>query len=311
MNERSVARKHHYIPLGYLAAFTDSGTKDGQFYVLDVGSRKAFRTSPSNVAAERDFNRVDIEGHSPDAVENSLAPFEGEAVAAIRRVIKTRTYPSNNDWNYILNLIALLAVRTPRFRKSFNRSRKQALRIRLDLLVSDEKIWEKHVQKAKEAGEDFPDASFEKFKSFIERGEFDFKFHPQENLRSEFNAQDKVLSLFGQRDWSVLLAPENGPEFICSDHPVTLVWKKARNGPIGYGLRGTEVFFPLGPKVGFYGVYESPLKKLVNCHPRNIGIMNMRLCNGAEHHVYSTHENFVIWYKGHLCNVSCNPTKDR
>jgi hypothetical protein len=34
--------------------------KEGQFYVLDPDSGKCFRTIPYNVAAERDFNRVDL-----------------------------------------------------------------------------------------------------------------------------------------------------------------------------------------------------------------------------------------------------------
>lgn len=120
--ERSVARKHHYVPRAYLGGFTATGTKDGKFFVLDVESGRAFRTSPANVAAERDFNRVDIEGRSPDAIETALAPFEGQAVEAIRRVIETQTYPNDQDWNLILNLLALLAVRNPRMRTSFNRA---------------------------------------------------------------------------------------------------------------------------------------------------------------------------------------------
>jgi len=305
MDARSVARKHHYVPQGYLAAFTNTGNKDGQFYVLDVQSGRAFRTSPLNVAAQRDFNRVDIEGHTPDALENALSPFEGEAAAAIRRVIDTRSYPNDTDWNLILNLLALIAVRNPRLRKSFNSSREQVFRRVGDLLASDKKLWERHLTKARADGEELPKVSFEEFKSFIDRGQYELVFHPEGNLRVEFHALDEVLPLLGHRHWSVLVAPDNGPEFICSDHPVTLMWKGAREGPVGYGLRETEVFFPLGRRVGFYGVYESPLKEVVNCRPLNVGIMNQRLLNSAERHVYSTQDTFVIWHKGNLHEVRC------
>ena len=153
---KSVARKHHYVPQAYLAAFTSTGTKDGQFFVLDVESGRAFRTSPGNVAAQRDFNRVDIEGHSPDAVENALAPFEGNAICAIRRVVETQSFPSDSDWNLILNLLALLAVRNPRLRGSFNQSREQTVRIIGNLLASDKKLWDRHMQRAKDEDEQFP-----------------------------------------------------------------------------------------------------------------------------------------------------------
>ena len=302
---KSVARKHHYVSQAYLAAFTSSGTKDGQFFVLDVESGRAFRTTPGNVAAQRDFNRVDIEGHSPDVVENALAPFEGNAIDAIRRVVETQSFPSDSEWNLILNLLALFAVRNPRLRESFNRSREQTLRIIGDMLASDKKLWDGHMQKAKEAGEQFPNVSFEEFKSFVERGNYKFEFHPEGNLRAEFNALDKVLPLLGQRIWSVLIAPPEGPEFICSDHPVTLVWKGAREGHVGYGLRETEVFFPIGRRVGFYGAYESPLKPVVTCRPLNVAIMNQRLVNSAERQVYSAVKSFVVWYKGSIREVCC------
>lgn len=302
---RSVARKHHYVPQAYLAAFTNTGAKRGQFWVMDVESGRAFRTSPTNVAAQRDFNRVDVEGRSPDAVENALAPLEGKAVAAIRRVVANQQFPSNEDWNLILNLLALVAVRNPRLRESFNRAREQTLRVIGDLLASDKRLWERNLEKAREAGEQMPEVSFEKFKSFVESGKYSFVFHPEGNLRVEFNALDEVLPLLGQRTWSILVAPPEGPEFICSDHPVVLVWKGRREGPVGYGLRNTEVFFPLGRRVGFYGVYEKPLKPVVNCRPLNVAIMNRHSFSNAEKHVYSALQSFVIWHNNEFVNVRC------
>lgn len=305
MEIRSVARKHHYVPQGYLAAFTDTGTKDGKFHVLDVQSGHSFRTSPGNVAAQRDFNRVDIEGRSPDALENALAPFEGQAIAAIRRVIETRAHPRDKDWNLIVNLLTLIAVRNPRLRESFNRSREQVLRRTSELLVSDRSLWERHAEMARKAGEDLPDVSYERAKAFVEEGQYDIVFSPEGNLRIEFDTFDKVLPLLGRRQWSLLVAPDEGPEFICCDHPVTLTWKGARRGPIGYGLEHTEVFFPLGRRVGLYGVFESPINEVVHCRPKSVGIMNRHVLNSAERHVYSARDKFVIWAKGGLHEIQC------
>lgn len=305
MATKSIARKHHYLTQSYLAAFTTDGTKDSQFCVFDVESGRSFRTSPVNVAAQRDFNRVDIEGHSPDAIENALAPFEGNAVNAIRRVLDNYRFPNDEDWNLILNLLALFAVRNPQMRNSFNQSRERELQIIADMLASDKGLWESHVRKARESGEHIPDVPFEEFKSFIEKGNYSYVFHPEENLRVEFNAMDEVLPLLGQRAWTVLVAPPNGPEFICSDHPVTLEWRGNRKDPVGYGLRETEVFFPLGRRVGFYGVYESPLRPVVMCKPQNVAIMNSRIMHNAERHVYSALENFSVWRNGSIQEIRC------
>ncbi len=305
MTTKSVARRHHYVPQGYLGAFTPSGSKDDFFFVLDIESGRSFRTSPANVAAQRDFNRVDIDGHSPDAIENALAPFEGDAVEAIRRVIETNEYPNDSDWNLILNLLALIAVRNPKLRESFNRSREQSLRVMGSMLASDRRLWERHEEKAKEAGEHMPNVSFEEFKSFVEGESYKIEFHPEGNLRTEFKTLDKVLPLLGQRTWSIIVAPPEGPEFICSDHPVTLDWKDQRASPIGYALPNTEVFFPLGRRVGFYGVYETPLKPVVHCRPLNVAIMNQRVINNAERQVYSALDRFHFWHQGSIQEACC------
>lgn len=307
MATKSVARKHHYLPQSYLAAFTPSGEKTDKFHVFDIQSGKSFKTSPLNVAAQRDFNRVDVDGHPPDAVENALSSFERQAVEAIRRVNDCHIFPSDTDWNLILNLIALIAVRNPQLRESFNSSREHAIRVMAGMLASDKRLWEGHIKKARESGEDIPDVSFEEFQDFAERGEYDIEFHPQGNLEVEFNAIDTVLPLLGQRMWSLLIAPPDGPEFICSDHPVALTWKPGHKGPIGYGRRHSEVFFPLGRRTGFYGVYEDTLKPVVNCRPMSVAIMNSRVLQGTERQVYSARDSFSIWYQNGIEEVKFLP----
>lgn len=84
MATKPLSRKHHYVSQGYLAAFTAAGEKNDLFYVHEVNNGHRFRTSPANVAGRRDFNQVDVKGHSPDAVENALSGFEGDAIDAIR-----------------------------------------------------------------------------------------------------------------------------------------------------------------------------------------------------------------------------------
>ena len=306
MEAQPIARRHHYLPQAYLAAFTSTGLKDGHFCVLDVQTGHAFRTSPLNVAAQRDFNRVDVEGRSPDAIERALAPFEGEAVAAIRRVIEAQTFPNDSDCNLMLNLLGLIAVRNPKRRSSFNNLREQVLRRVADSLVSDKKVWDDHVKSARKVGKDIGDrVSFDDVRRFVEDGQYRIEFHPEGNLRVEFNTFGELLPLLGQRIWSVLVAPSEGPEFICSDHPVTLVWKGGRSGPVGFGLKETEVFFPLSRRVGFYGVYETPWKPVVTCEPKHVARMNRRVAWNSERHVYSAKESFFVWHEGQIRQVSC------
>jgi hypothetical protein len=55
------ARKHHYVPQCYLKGFTRH-RDDPKLFVIDAKERRCFRTSPANVAAERDFHKIDAEG---------------------------------------------------------------------------------------------------------------------------------------------------------------------------------------------------------------------------------------------------------
>ncbi len=306
MNTKTTARRHHYLPQAYLSAFTSTGSKDDQFFVINIHNGSSFCTSPKNVAAKRDFNRIDIEGKSPDAIEQALAPFEEQAVTAIRNVLESEEFPNDEDCNWILNLLGLIAVRNPRLRNSFNRSREQVHHRIVDILVSNKKIWDHHVKKAREAGETISnDVSFEDIKSFVEERRYRIQFSTEGNLRVEFHAFDKLLPILGQRTWSVLVAPKDGPEFISSDHPVTLVWKNRRNDPVGYALKETEVFFPLGRRIGFYGVFETPLQPVVKLKPDHVGIMNRRVAMNAERHVFFALQSFFMWHEGQLREVMC------
>lgn len=302
----ATARRHHYVPQGYLAAFTDTGTKERQFYVKNVVSGESFRTSPKNVAHIRDFNRVDIEGQAIDALESALSSFETTAIDSIRRILLSMEFPDFNDCNVILNFLGLIAIRNPRARDSFNRARERGLHQLGELLVSDRRTFEHHIRKAAEAGYvSNTNVSFEELKSFVDERRYTIEFHPEGNSRVEFKAFDKLLPILGQRTWSLLVAPDGGPEFICADHPVTLVWKDGRQEPVGFALRQTEVFFPLGPYVGFYGTFEDPLAPVVKLKPDYVAVMNARELESAERNCFSAKESFIVRYDGVVREVPC------
>jgi len=191
-------------------------------------------------------------------------------------------------------------------RASFNRARKQSIRIIGDLLVSDENIWASHVEKARADGVDIPDTvSFQDMKAFVEGGEYEVEFHPQSNLRVEMNTFDKMLPVLHERTWSLIVAPEEGPEFITSDHPVALAYKNGRLGPIGLATKETDLFFPLTPGLGMYGVYEDALRKVVNAKPGNVATMNQRVVHSAPRYIFSAQAHFAIWADGQVQLVEC------
>src|SRR5688572_7912988 len=110
------ARLHHHIPEFYLRGFTVGSGKKRKIQVAVTGEGRFFETNPKKVAKIRDFMRVEIDGMKPDGLENELSGFEGKAAGAIRRVANSGKF-EGEDRELILNLIALLASRSPQRRE--------------------------------------------------------------------------------------------------------------------------------------------------------------------------------------------------
>ena len=302
------ARRHHYLPRAYLAGFTDSGTIDGRCCVLDVHSGKRFESSPTNLAVERDFNRIEIEGEEPDALEQAFSELEGHATAAIRRASDTGSFPQREDYDNIINLIVLIALRNPQTRESWNRARAQLARLTAELLVSRKTIFDHNVGQAREAGYLSAEASqvpYEEVRGFIKGGQYDIICPRAGNQLVELQAFDTLLKVFARRLWSLCLAPSEGPEFVCSDHPVTLVSKEpGLRAPIGFGLHHTEVCVPLNRKIGLYGVFEEELPSVVQLTEYGVAEFNNRVASNASRHVFSATETFVLILDGKVTESS-------
>ena len=145
-----VARKHHYVPQMYLSGFANAA---GQLYAINVKERNAFRPSPANIAAERDFNRIEAEGISPDALEKGLAKLEGELAPGIKRIRETASFGEiGKDREDVINLIALMALRNPRSRQDFAELYCQIVRAMLLMTFEDKARWEVLGRGPKEGG---------------------------------------------------------------------------------------------------------------------------------------------------------------
>jgi hypothetical protein len=110
------ARKHHYVPRSYLAAWTDTGTKDGQLLVLDKQTGKDWPVRPINAANEKDLYLIDVseaEGVAPNEIENTFATIEGAAVPVLKRLLAGEDMPGGGDLENVLAFVTVLALRVP------------------------------------------------------------------------------------------------------------------------------------------------------------------------------------------------------
>ena len=294
---KNVARHHHFLARGYLAGFTDNGTQKGKLTVFDLESRKTFRTKPWNVAAKRDFNRVDIEGRRSDDLERALGEFEGQTIEVLRRLQETSGPLTTDTLSHVVTLMTLLVVRNPRSRRAMNTARRQGVRIIGDLLASDRRLYEHHVARAKRDGfipEDMH-VPFEKMAEFIRADQYTIEVSTSESLSLELGVFQSVFDTLASRHWSLVTADKDAPDFVTCDHPVAVVFKdQSMRGPIGYGLPGTEVSFPLGPRHAVIGVLEDPLQPQFTARAEEVADLNSRTVYRADRQVYARSRRVLI-----------------
>ncbi|MEE9287905.1 MAG: DUF4238 domain-containing protein [Gammaproteobacteria bacterium] len=304
---KKFARNHHFVPQGYLAGFTDDGAREGRLFVSDLVSRSVFQTKPRNVGAERDFNRIEADGQDPDALERRLGEFEGRAISVIRWIQASGELPADEELSYVINLMALLVVRNPKTRRAMNSARRHTVHVIGDLLTSDRRLFEYHIAKAKEDGFVRQDAevSFEAMRKFIQDDQYTVTVSISESLSLELSGFENALGLLGSRYWSLVTAAADAPDFVTCDHPVTPVFKDPkRGGPIGYGLRETEVSFPLNTRQVLLGVLEDPLSLRLEARARQVAAINSRTVHHADRQVYSKTASVVILRGGGLASLN-------
>ena len=286
-----VAKDHHFVPVCYLAAFTDTGTEDGRLYVFDFEVGRFFRQRPRNVAFEKHFNRVEIDGQPPDTLEKAFGQFEGQAISVVRSICSEGDLPPDEQLSFVLNLIALLAVRNPRGRRSMTAARQRTTRIIGDLLVSDRRIYEREAASAREAGfVSGPDVPYEKMKELIERDEYTIDIPTDTHLDTELRVFQKILNGLGSRYWSILVAAPDAPDFITCDHPANLVPK--------------QMVFPLDPRTAVVAARENPMPRRIVLNPKGIAEVNARIVEQADRQIYSHTTDVSILYDGEVVEVA-------
>jgi len=132
----------------------------------------------------------------------------------------------------------------------------------MDQVLSSKEMYESHMKKVKEAG-GLPEdnkVSYEEMKRFVDGGQYEMTLDNTFQISREMETFNRVLPLIFQRGWMLLRAPAGSPGFITSDHPFCLMWSdpKQRGGfyPPGLGLRGTDVFFTISPRLAMVGAFE-------------------------------------------------------
>jgi len=290
------ARAHHYLPQFYLAGFTLSGDRNGTLWVLDREQGKSWQTRPDNIAHQRDFYRVDIEGVEPDAVEKLLAQFEGQAAEVLRRIEETRILPEGEDFDTLMNFVALQITRVPHFRQWYVGQAAYLTECKAQIALGDPAYFDQFLAEMRREGKEVPEFITRKeLMEFLEdKSRYTIEIPREASIKNMAEMVQGLLPVLSQRSWSLFVAREDQGEFVCSDRPVILVPTRQNPPPfLGFGMRHTEIIMPLNRQMALVGHYLGE-PQVFDADRMVVGLFNKRILDYSERFVYSPREWFTV-----------------
>lgn len=287
---------HHYVPQFYLRNFAEGVGRKARVWFFDEETRRADHTLVRNVASARYFNRIEADGHHPDAVEDALAKLESEMAGPLTEVIEARDFPSADHFSYVMNLAALLSVRNPGPRSQMEKFHQSIADKVLRLVTSSKEVWESQTRQMKEDGYELSGSvTFEDMKRFREEKRYTIVIDQTHLIGLEFEMIDPVLKTLSNRNWCFATAPE-GSQYATSDNPVCLEWAnelRRSNMPVGHGLRGTNLIFPLSPKVLLIGSFED-IPESISHTDEQVTSVNTIVARNSRRQIYAKSADFKL-----------------
>lgn len=296
-------RNHHYIPQCYLRGFGWKHKKQWYTNVAFGRTNEWHVTNLRNVGAERDFLRIDVPGHEPNALEKAMAGMEGEIASALRSIESTKRF-EGNDRTMILNLMALLAVRSPEKREYWGKVQALVAERVMDLALSSEEMWRGQLEQMRRAGRAVNEnLTYEQMKDFHERKEYTIEVPRERHIETEMQVFDTVLQSLGRRNWSMYVTNEELGPFVSCDRPLCLDWldppktKTPFNQSPGFDLKNTQVYFPISQRLALIGEFDAE-DATYHASPNIVGMGNVNMIENCRDQLYTSEKNFKYYGPG-------------
>jgi Protein of unknown function (DUF4238) len=286
MAREANAKIQHYVPQYYLRGFVNARK---QLYVVDRPRAKFFRVPTNKVGGELYFNLVAVNGINPFAVEEALSELEGKVAPVLERVRSTHSLGDENDRSAILNLIASVTLRNPKQRAAVGEIYRGAGQLAAGAGLETKEKYAEFVAAMKADGLAAP--AYEEMKGWFEKEPELFKPHPpprEFNILAELQWHDPLAKLYEGRKWQMLVAADDSGGYVTSDHPVCLRWMDGQdhgNTSPGFAMPGTEVIFPLSPKLALRGRFDGE-ESVIQADKETVAGINSLLISNCHHQVF-------------------------
>lgn len=299
-------RRHHYVSQCYLQQFSDSNDR---IQVVDFIERRHFVTHIRNVAVQRDFNQINIEGHDRNEIESHLSGIEGQVNTVLRDIAQNARLPQNRNMDLLVVYVGILAVNNPQVREGLCNIDQENARQWMQEMVESCDTYESRMS---ELGIEHP-IEYEAVRTFVESEEYTVSVEDPGGyyLARVFVAlYDFVLPLFNNMQWSLLIAEDNANDFITSDRPAfffgitSMVPYLPRYTTTPSGLivpnripppglhTNLELTMPLNPRMAIYVTEPDNPSPIEQADRKTVAIINKRIIESAERQIYCADLDF-------------------
>lgn len=281
-------KNHHYISRFYLKNFTESGGEKEMLFAYDKVKNNYFESNPENICRIKNFNKISFP-EKEYIVETEQSKIESIFAISFKEVIETKNYPNDEQLVHILNFIALVSLRNPKTRAIFDKLYTDIADKFMSMTMSSEKIYKDQCLQAGIKEEDI--LPYEEQKKFTEdKSRYTLEVNQEVHIKSEIEAIEELVNILYQRNWYLIVSDETIGEFITSDYPVSIApLNKSDNlQHLGFGMKNTEVCFPISKYLAFSGIFENKKQKKFIATKDIVNKINKATYDFANKQVFST-----------------------
>ena len=298
-------RRHHYVSQFYLKLFSESNE---QIHVVDVNDRRHFMTGSRAIAAQTNFNRINIEGHDRNEIERFLCEIERKAATVLIDIAQNARLPQNRDMDVLVVYVGILAVNNPQVREGLCNIDREIARQRMRGMVETRETYETCMS---ELGMENL-IEYEAVRTFVESEEYIISIEDPGGYylaRVLVALYDFVLPLFNNMRWSLLIAENDAGNFITSDRPafffstttnVPNFLPRYITAPSGLILPtptpglyvNLELTMSLNPRMAIYGTDPDNPLPIEQADRKTVAMINKRIIDAAAKHIYCANLDF-------------------
>ena len=202
--------------------------------------------------------------------------------------------------NLILNLIAILAIRSPEMREHWRKFQAQIADQIMSLSLATKERWESQLRQMKESGRNVNEnVTYEDMKKFHTSKEYTIEVAKEHHIRMEFVGIDAILPYLANRSWLLVKSTDESGPFVTTDNPVNLTWNEPekippfyRNSP-GYGMKDTQVYFPVSKKLALVGEFDGP-SGVIDATRELVAMLNTKMLRFARKQLYTPKIGFYF-----------------